>query len=125
MGRHDRQRATQQDDQVIVILIIGRIEQKHIRKPDREQGAGQAIETSGGDRYGKYSEAKKVQIHSDAGPRMHPVKRIVSEVEFWLDVVIAHAATSEIIPSPPGHDRAKPHSKENEAGNIDWGQKSA
>src|SRR5262249_16204699 len=62
---------------------------------------------------------QEMNVHSRARPGADPSKGVIGEVKLRLHVVEANTTAGQVIPRPPGQDRAEPNPDQDQPGDID------
>ena len=90
-----------------MVEIVGLIEQKEVRKAQKEEDRAQTIPEPQGDTAGEDTQEGEMDIHAISRPRFDPREAIKGEVEGWLDPITADPAPIYVTPDFPEHDQPK------------------
>ena len=117
-GRHavavQRQNGQQQADQahqVVVVEVRSSVDQLNVGEADAEQRRADSRTAAGGDAQADQAQSDKVDVHSPAGPRLHPAEAQVGEVMGRINVERADPAVGEKADDDGQPQQSENHSK--------------
>ena len=109
MGRHQNHQRRNQADQIVVILVLGLVEQEEVGVAHGEERDAEP----------ERAEDVEVEVHPAARPWLDPAEAQVFEEKGRLDEVAIDLAAAEEPPGLPDHHRSEAEAEGDQRGDVD------
>jgi hypothetical protein len=116
--RQKDHQSAEQADEIVVIEIVGFVDQLDVREANEEERHRDAVVKADSDRECEDDERDKVHVHEGGRQRHHPRKRIPCEVKGRLDVELVHPPERDEAHGADGHQQAKQNPERSQRSSV-------